>query len=395
VTLPTAETAYLFRHALVRDAAYELQPPGDRALLHGLALAALEDAFGGTPALETPQWLAEFRPHASDAHAQELSVHARLAADDRDAALLRKSAIYLRRAAHLEFTGYRNASALKLLEELTQHPGADGFLRAEAHHSAGQVHYRHGDVASAEAAYLRTLDGLEPDDEVGRMVAKCSLIIVHSHSDNGPHVAEAHGDAAEYWRNVGHTRREVSSLINFAVWHCEEGDPDIARRALNESVRLAKEHGLRRAEEAAVGTLALLESGLGRHEAAEDGLRRALAIAREMGNLSAELTWMCSLAGHTRDMARLDEAEALYREAAAQAAAHDMDPRRDQAEAQLAGVLALRGQLSEARAMWNAAWSSLCARKDDYARRVTRKSMEDLLKNAGLPPLADDGSFGA
>lgn len=393
--MESAETAYLFRHALVRDAAYELQPPGDRALLHGLALAALEHAFGGTPALETPQWLAEFRPHASDAHALELSVHARLAADERDAALLRKSAVYLRRAAYLEYAGYRDASALKLFAELAQHPGADAFLRVDADLSAGQVHYRLGDVARAEAAYRRASDNLEPGDDVGHMVAKCSLTIVHSHSDNGPHVAEAHGEAAEYWRNVGHTRRQVSSLINFAVWHCEEGDAAVARGALHEAIQLAQQHGLRRAEEAAVGTLALLESGQGRHEAAEDGLRRALSIARDMGNLSAELTWMCSLAGHTRDLARLDEAEALYREAAAQAAAHDMDPRRDQAEAQLAGVLALKGQVSEARAMWNAAWSSLCARKDDYARRVTRKSMEGLLRNAGLPPLADDGSFDA
>ena len=37
-----AETAYLFRHAVVRDAAYGLQPPSERALLHGLALDILE-----------------------------------------------------------------------------------------------------------------------------------------------------------------------------------------------------------------------------------------------------------------------------------------------------------------------------------------------------------------
>ncbi|KAF0247056.1 MAG: hypothetical protein FD180_173, partial [Planctomycetota bacterium] len=37
-----AETAYLFRHALLRDAAYQLQLPGDRARLHGIALRAIE-----------------------------------------------------------------------------------------------------------------------------------------------------------------------------------------------------------------------------------------------------------------------------------------------------------------------------------------------------------------
>ncbi|NUN50659.1 MAG: hypothetical protein HUU15_17750, partial [Candidatus Brocadiae bacterium] len=41
------ESAYLFRHALARDAAYHLQLPGERARLHGLAFAVIESACGG------------------------------------------------------------------------------------------------------------------------------------------------------------------------------------------------------------------------------------------------------------------------------------------------------------------------------------------------------------
>lgn len=44
-----AELVYLFRHALLRSAAYELQLPGDRARLHVLALELLEQLFGGRP----------------------------------------------------------------------------------------------------------------------------------------------------------------------------------------------------------------------------------------------------------------------------------------------------------------------------------------------------------
>ena len=40
-----AETAYLFRHALLRDAAYQLQLPGERARLHALALASIEQTL--------------------------------------------------------------------------------------------------------------------------------------------------------------------------------------------------------------------------------------------------------------------------------------------------------------------------------------------------------------
>ena len=58
-----AEDAYLFRHAVVRDAAYDLQVPSERSLLHGLALDVLE----GVPGLNTP------------ANGLELARHARLA----------------------------------------------------------------------------------------------------------------------------------------------------------------------------------------------------------------------------------------------------------------------------------------------------------------------------
>ncbi|MCB9935371.1 MAG: tetratricopeptide repeat protein [Planctomycetes bacterium] len=37
-----AESAYLFRHALVREAAYQLQPPGDRAQLHAFTVRILQ-----------------------------------------------------------------------------------------------------------------------------------------------------------------------------------------------------------------------------------------------------------------------------------------------------------------------------------------------------------------
>ena len=44
-----AETIYLFRHALLRDAAYQLQMPGDRARLHRIAFELIETLAGGRP----------------------------------------------------------------------------------------------------------------------------------------------------------------------------------------------------------------------------------------------------------------------------------------------------------------------------------------------------------
>jgi hypothetical protein len=73
------ETAYLFRHALLRDAAYQLHLPGDRARLHGLALALIEAMCGGPP-LKPPSLGTDASPpfamHATDAFALGLAGHA-------------------------------------------------------------------------------------------------------------------------------------------------------------------------------------------------------------------------------------------------------------------------------------------------------------------------------
>jgi predicted ATPase len=43
---PSGEDTYLFRHALTRQAAYDLLPPSDRARLHELAAASLDAQEG-------------------------------------------------------------------------------------------------------------------------------------------------------------------------------------------------------------------------------------------------------------------------------------------------------------------------------------------------------------
>ena len=392
-----AETAYLFRHALVRDAAYELQPVTDRALLHGLAVDVLEDRFGGTPEIESPHWLAPLRAHESDSYALELARHARLASvavsGTAGKLLLRKSAIYLRRAANLDREGYRNPSAMKLYEQLQQHPGADEFIRADAHLCVGQLHYRLGNVLEAGEEYEKARRLIPESDKIGRMLVKGGITIVGSHEDNGPHVAEAHHEAAEFWRGIGDLRRQVGSLINYAVWHCEEGDLDVARNALEQAIELAREHGHPRYEEAALGTLALIDDRQGRHAEAEAGLRRALAIAAAMDNLGAELNWACALAARIRDAQRLDHAEDVLRDVIERAPLQGLVARVDYARAQLAGVLALAGRVDEARKLWNLARAALVARKDEYLCRVSQEEMNVQLEKAGLPELLEDGTF--
>jgi tetratricopeptide (TPR) repeat protein len=387
-----AETAYLFRHALVREAAYELQPPGERAALHALALAIIEELCGGAPEIESPRWSDRFEPHATDPYALELAEHAELAGEPSAG----KAALYLYRAAELESRGFRHLSALQLFRKLAFHPGADEYMRAVAHLDGGLLHYKLGDLRSATREYDEAAKLIDPvRDITGYMVLKSNRVIVESHTDNGPQVADAHKEAAEFWGRRGDLKKQLLSLINFAVWHCEKGDHNVARETLQGVIARARESGFRRAEDAAVGTLAMLDSIDGRLAEAEAGLNRAIEIARESRNLPVELSWTCSLANLYRQQDRLELAERTYRGVIERAASNGLDARREFAEAYLAVVFAQAGRICDARQLWAPAWAATVARNDAYTTMHMRSGMNHALKLAGLPPLTPDGELPA
>lgn len=107
-----AEQAYLFRHAVLRQAAYQLQPPLQRARVHELALEILENL----PGLNLRATALELADHAENAMAG--------ATDARAAELREKLATYLATGAdHARFNfDYAAAeTALRKLMPLIQH----------------------------------------------------------------------------------------------------------------------------------------------------------------------------------------------------------------------------------------------------------------------------------
>jgi hypothetical protein len=108
-----AESAYVFGHALLRKAAYQLQLPSGRARLHAMALESIEQTCGGRPP-ELPPLDATTgsfaSSHASDAFALELAEHARLCSfESRQAEALRLA--YLRRAAEYAARAFQSEAA--------------------------------------------------------------------------------------------------------------------------------------------------------------------------------------------------------------------------------------------------------------------------------------------
>ena len=105
-----AEIAYLFRHALLREGAYQLQLPSDRSRLHGLAFEIIEGLLGPLP---QPPELGTDADLPIDAVAAEMALHARNAADNDNSPLWRdRQRRCLVRAAQHSHTGFRNLEAL-------------------------------------------------------------------------------------------------------------------------------------------------------------------------------------------------------------------------------------------------------------------------------------------
>ena len=101
-----AEQAYLFRHAVLRDAAYTLLVPSDRASMHRLVVEIVERVYGD---------------RLADDLAPELATHCRIAReDDADDKLLEKERHYAEIAQNLAFTGYEYAQAISWSNRLAE-----------------------------------------------------------------------------------------------------------------------------------------------------------------------------------------------------------------------------------------------------------------------------------
>lgn len=142
-----AEAAYLFRHALLRDAAYQLQMPAERERLHRLIVDILEDIGGARPPL-ADLLLEHIEAHPMDAFAAEVVEHVRRC-DPRNlpADILR---VYLSRAAVLAERNFQNSAAIEILEELANNDGDDAW-RSQCTLRAAEIADRAGLIPVAQA----------------------------------------------------------------------------------------------------------------------------------------------------------------------------------------------------------------------------------------------------
>ncbi|MCA8912149.1 MAG: hypothetical protein KDB82_10620 [Planctomycetes bacterium] len=148
----SAETEYLFRHATVRDAAYQLLPMSQRARLHVLALDILEESTLGMN-LDSVNELAE--------HARLAQVGVTFAGSELPIRELR----YIRLAATNAASKYDNEVSCRLWERVADHASASAGERMEALTEAGVLYWMLGRRESALRCLTGAIDSSTTDSQ--------------------------------------------------------------------------------------------------------------------------------------------------------------------------------------------------------------------------------------
>ena len=429
----SAETAYLFRHAMLRDAAYQLQLPADRARLHKLALEIVEAIFSGRPTdpLLDGQWDDPAPSAPIDPLAIELALHARFAAASHPEYSDREL-LYLVRAARFAGRQHRTKDALSAWQQAAEKAGTSIHARAGALHHASVNAQMCGDRRLAATLSDRAVavltehfgNGESAPDVMKRLLAEALCTRASLHVSTGElQLARDCSSRARHLRVLAkdrlgearaikeiadihlscNERREAESLLRHVLGTAREqcqrmleasclislGNTCVALGRVDE----AEAHYLaarkiyastpEREPVASLGQLATLYTQTGRVAQALEAHRGALELAIRQGDLGRQCAINCNIGVALQMLGRLEEAESHYRQALS-AALENGDYRiESQVTGNMATLLNRLKRFAEAESFY--------VRAIEIARRLKSRNLEALwLGNLGATKLDED-----
>jgi tetratricopeptide (TPR) repeat protein len=433
----TAETEYLFRHALVQQAAYSLQLPSERGALHGLVVEIFHRLLPGDQL---------------DAHALELAGHAGLAAAG-DAAFESRQLELLRTGEKWAGRNYRLAERVAALAAIADHPLAaepereranmekggalrmlgrhpeaeqvleaaikthDAMLRAQALNQLAAVYLRTGRPAEALRSFTRAHDIFEQSGDarmLARVLGNVALVQFELHQrdacaatlDRAAKAAEAAGDIslkaqvhghrarlyhhgarldeaeAEYHKAIalaqeaGDRGTHANAASNLAELQRHRGKPD-ARERMTTALRLAREVGDRYLEMMTLGNYGLLLKWEGQLDDARRTLELAYAMALELGDRLTSGFTLSNLANLHHSLGNVEACNA--------AAAGALQVARELKSLRLEAIIHLaRGDRNQSRSDLQRAVELARQAGDELIRQDAELSLQEL--GDGSPP---------
>lgn len=343
----SAEQAYMFRHALLRDAAYQLQPPTARARLHALVVRIIEQQCAHELTQEHHYALAgELAEHAKASLAAQDSAEFIVEMESRVVRFLRLAAQGARRKHDL-----RRAS--RWLEELAERPAVTRSESVQDLIAASELCHQTGNNARAWDLAQRAIDRAAGDS---KLVAKARLaraLALMGRADFGPAEAEYRDlfgffAAVQDWHSLEEALRrcantlchrgEYSAAIELLeraeqvqhAHHCgspadlntsfvtaftRTGRIDAARLRLSDALRLLEGRDADASLAVARHTNAMLHFRCGEFEQAERESRECVELARRCGAVRVAAASLTILGNVLKQKGKLDPADAAYAEA--------------------------------------------------------------------------------
>jgi tetratricopeptide (TPR) repeat protein len=362
---------YLFTHALVRDAAYEMQVQAHRVELHHLAASGIETVYSA----DLPPHYADLAYHfgqAGDATAERR--YARLAGEraagqfaNAEAARFLSRALALTPAADSserynllaalervhDLQGLREEQG-KDLSALAAEAGALGDPEREAEATLRLANLARvtGDYATALAHVDAITAGAMAGVEARAALQRAQVLLhlgeygesrrwlrraLRSAESSGARALVAQAlyqiglsyyyqerfaealdhfqQAQPIYREIADRRGEINSMLMFGTVQSRQGSHMAARAMLNEALELCRATGWRHGETFILGNLANSYFDLGDYDTTRQLHEAALALSREVGDREGEaasLSTLALVAHHLGDPVR---ALALYRQA--------------------------------------------------------------------------------
>lgn len=316
--MPNAEAHYLFRHALLRDAAYQVQLPQDRARLHLLALVTLEAVHGGRPPELPPLEIISMespRAHPIDELAADLALHARLAAEhghstsDTYLHYLRRSAEHCRRT-------YDAPGALRAWLQLAEctHGDARGAALGRAADAAG-------DAGNLDLAMQYSRDALSHYTATGNLALQAvgcgQLGSLHHLAGLGEEAERLGHEALARARESGNRGLEAKTLVRLGARFHQSTRYEEAEQVLLQGLAIHRELGFQRGIADALVVLASLYEETRRFSESEELFRQALAVLKELGDRKGEGITLVNLSVLYRVTGRAELAADTARQALA------------------------------------------------------------------------------
>jgi predicted ATPase/class 3 adenylate cyclase len=264
IWIALSELRCIFKHTLMRDAAYRMQVNARRIELHALALEGYETLY--------QESLSE--------HYAELAYHAEMAGLDE------KARHYLEQAGIAALEAYQNEKALDYINRaLDRTPPDDIHTRYVLLDKRDTIYYYLGRSTERERN-LKALEALLPFSNDERMTADINLIQTRQALDIGQ-FAQSYkyaGQAANLAQSIGDLEKAAVAMRHMASAMMRQGRYEPAADLVEQSIRLAGQAGSQAEKSRSLNILGMLRIDQGKLDEGRDAFRECLAITRQAGN---------------------------------------------------------------------------------------------------------------